>query len=964
MSGYTSVKWIVSDGGQLRVNDTKSVLQPIWNQTCNLISIFGRARQGKSFLMNCLAGEREIFRISNEKESCTQGIDISNKWMTIKEFATVDGGRSEAVPSTAQGIRVGFVDAEGQGDKDVSYDANLICPILLASKCVIFNWKGDLQKDHILNTLGIMCRAAQNVGVESSGSSGSKFGHLHIVFRDWQAVGSDAQSTYDMLFGAEPNTSETALRNKIRLDLHVAFASIQVWLFDAPTDLVSDLKKKLTLDKTSIHFKAQVRNLRSALMTQLQQPVVFGGQVLTGRMLHGAVTRMVDSLNSGQVVLPGAAYRAMLKDELYDLQQQALDELSSLSSNTLHTLLHDHTLYHAVSSVDEEVHSSAAGLFPSTTQAQAMFDSNAKHITAQYIQQAKQILHGTEGNSSLHTLQLEFETALEEGVMRAKELFVACYNNAFHDWLLTARLIAEGRIKRLFAEIRNRQRSSPISPVDINSTGEIGNAYNIIIFTLDEPAKHDHSPAYRDSLHLLKALFDQAVKALQDEIAEEHITHLVAHAGQEIQSAIEDGSFSKQLLLQYPHGFPLASLTAALNSHFTTVSQALQSQLTGLKTLSSFRLKEILAAFEAQVGATLQPLLVTHYASLRRQRLTDLLPHAQSRLNDRLFELATAWEERNPPPSFETEARVELHHALDAEVMHSLHQVAGWLVEDIPSLHSLPSGGDSSAGWQQAIQSEFHQNVRNFLLSALLPFEIECEELLASLAEEYEQQQLQQQAVSSAEAKHEPYDDRMDDGEEGYDDEDEEERSNQHTVTAMLRTKSSAEEQRARAKAWADKQFGGGGGAGKKGKGSSTAATSKAAAGSADDSKAGRKKAGNAPLTSYGRKRQRAIGLLTDAARGHKSVEEQRRAALEFAESVFGPEVASISPEKHMPSPPRRSSASSSSTAVMAPAPAAAVTAVKKEKGKVLEEARAAAAKANEDRIAEMLAKRKGGNKK
>ena len=36
------------------------------------------------------------------------------------------------------------------------YDANLICPILLASKCVIFNWKGDLQKDHILSTLGIM----------------------------------------------------------------------------------------------------------------------------------------------------------------------------------------------------------------------------------------------------------------------------------------------------------------------------------------------------------------------------------------------------------------------------------------------------------------------------------------------------------------------------------------------------------------------------------------------------------------------------------------------------------------------------------------------------------------------------------------------------------------------------------------------------------------------------------------
>jgi hypothetical protein len=27
--------------------------------------------------------------------------------------------------------------------------STLVCPILLVSKCVIFNWKGDLQKDHL-----------------------------------------------------------------------------------------------------------------------------------------------------------------------------------------------------------------------------------------------------------------------------------------------------------------------------------------------------------------------------------------------------------------------------------------------------------------------------------------------------------------------------------------------------------------------------------------------------------------------------------------------------------------------------------------------------------------------------------------------------------------------------------------------------------------------------------------------
>jgi hypothetical protein len=111
----------------------------------------------------------------------------------------MDVGVANAVKSLPA-LRVGFVDAEGQGDRDVSYDANLICPVLLASKCVLFNWKGDLQKDHILSTLGIMTRAAQNVGSDNNanGQPGGrhKFGHLHIVFRDWQATDTNPVHTH------------------------------------------------------------------------------------------------------------------------------------------------------------------------------------------------------------------------------------------------------------------------------------------------------------------------------------------------------------------------------------------------------------------------------------------------------------------------------------------------------------------------------------------------------------------------------------------------------------------------------------------------------------------------------------------------------------------------------------------------------------------------------------------------
>jgi hypothetical protein len=121
-----SLKWIYAAKGstalspQISVNeDVKTqVFGAVGKEMCNLISIFGAARQGKSFLMNCLAGTTGLFSISNLSTPCTQGIDISKNFATLKAFSEVDGGRP------VQGrVKVGFVDAEGQGDRDVTYDA-------------------------------------------------------------------------------------------------------------------------------------------------------------------------------------------------------------------------------------------------------------------------------------------------------------------------------------------------------------------------------------------------------------------------------------------------------------------------------------------------------------------------------------------------------------------------------------------------------------------------------------------------------------------------------------------------------------------------------------------------------------------------------------------------------------------------------------------------------------------------
>ena len=82
-----------------------------------------------------------------------------------------------------------FVDTEGQGDESVESDATLLTPIILLSKVILFNWKGGLQKNQILNELALLVEVANCVSSNSFKEEKSKFGHLYIVLRDFHFEG-------------------------------------------------------------------------------------------------------------------------------------------------------------------------------------------------------------------------------------------------------------------------------------------------------------------------------------------------------------------------------------------------------------------------------------------------------------------------------------------------------------------------------------------------------------------------------------------------------------------------------------------------------------------------------------------------------------------------------------------------------------------------------------------------------
>ena len=339
------------DDSLLSCDEAKRHLQRMPRRPLGLVAIFGAARQGKSFLMNKLAGPRGCgFRVSNKQvrfaphvegrtsspfrmentarsialhkphemslfvplaqDPCTVGVDLAENTMALRDFAAIESNGSVSVPRS-NNMLVGFVDAEGQGDRDAAYDARIACPVLLAAQSVLFNWRDSLQKDRILNLLGVMCRAARTVQLDSHGGGGAggagerpPFGNLHIVFRDWNFDG-DVESVRSQLLDREPASGEDSeRRNEVRRMLVSAFESIDIWLLPPPVERTRDLNKVLKPEMLSAEFNEQVASLRCTIAGQLIQPRAWAGRPITGPDLARLIPLVADALNRDGMVMP------------------------------------------------------------------------------------------------------------------------------------------------------------------------------------------------------------------------------------------------------------------------------------------------------------------------------------------------------------------------------------------------------------------------------------------------------------------------------------------------------------------------------------------------------------------------------------------------------------------------------------------------------------------------------------
>ena len=255
----TPVKWI-EVGDEFSVNPRANNLFTGVTGKFNAMCVLGNLGEGKSFLMNQLAGE-EVFVTSPGAKSCTKGIDVC------------------VIGPDERSQQLAIFDVEGQADKGDKYDLQLAVPALLISNVVFVHLICTRPpKEVALDKLALMMYASEQVA--DGVSCKNLFGHLHLVLRDCP---NDEDECKDIIFGDEdvssvprPQRPNIQKRNDIRLAIRDAFTSVSVWCIPRLPAIPKNL------EDVTPEYKEKLQQIKKAVTDHTSDEELFGGLPMTG----------------------------------------------------------------------------------------------------------------------------------------------------------------------------------------------------------------------------------------------------------------------------------------------------------------------------------------------------------------------------------------------------------------------------------------------------------------------------------------------------------------------------------------------------------------------------------------------------------------------------------------------------------------------------------------------------------
>ncbi|TYI04641.1 hypothetical protein ES332_A10G033600v1 [Gossypium tomentosum] len=318
--------------GKFRMDPEAVAALQLVKEPIGVVSVCGRARQGKSFILNQLLGRSSGFQVASTHRPCTKGLWL---WSAPLKRTALDGTEYNLLLLDSEGI-----DAY---DQTGTYSTQIFSLAVLLSSMFIYNQMGGIDET-ALDRLSLVTQMTKHIRVKAGArtTTASELGQFSPIFvwllRDFylDLVEDNKKITpRDYLELAlrpvEGSGKDIAAKNEIRDSIRGLFPDRECFTLVRPLNNENDLQRldQISLDKLRPEFRAGLDAL-TKFVFERTRPKQVGATILTGPVLIGITESYLDALNKGAVPTISSSWQSVEEAEC----RRAYDSASEIYMST------------------------------------------------------------------------------------------------------------------------------------------------------------------------------------------------------------------------------------------------------------------------------------------------------------------------------------------------------------------------------------------------------------------------------------------------------------------------------------------------------------------------------------------------------------------------------------------------------------------------------------------------------
>ena len=329
---YENNKFIITNKAKILLNQKKF-------KNIGIISLVGKYRTGKSFLLNrvILNNKSNLgFNVGPTFKPCTKGIWIWSEPLIIKNSYSIN---NEEFPCF-------MIDTEGLGayDEEVNHDSKIFLISILISSLFIFNSFGTIDENAI-SSLSFVLNLSKTIKLKNSFKEDNKndlaqyFPSFLWLLRDFslRLVDQNGKNITEKQYlekaleniKGDENNEIIKEKNRVRSLIRTYFPERDCFTLVRPVEEEKNLQnlQELSDDELRSEFLEQAKIFRNKVNKKVK-PKFFHGQFISGGMLIELVQSILDTINSGGIPVIENSWRYVMKNECVKKGKELVENLA------------------------------------------------------------------------------------------------------------------------------------------------------------------------------------------------------------------------------------------------------------------------------------------------------------------------------------------------------------------------------------------------------------------------------------------------------------------------------------------------------------------------------------------------------------------------------------------------------------------------------------------------------------